>query len=256
MRQSLIVGNWKMNSSVEGSAKLVNGVVNLLQQVSPNPVAEVAICPPFPYLSQVGALSSASGVALGAQNICALEGVAGAYTGEVSAAMLVDLHCKYVIIGHSERRQYFAESDASVAEKLKLALQCGLSPIICIGESKEQRQQGLTSQILQKQLAATITLNHNLPWNNLVIAYEPLWAIGTGDTATPRQAQEVHAELRGWVRQKDPVLAESIRIIYGGSVKPDNASDLLQQVDIDGALVGGASLTDKNFVEIIQACKH
>jgi triosephosphate isomerase (TIM) len=213
--------------------------------------AEVALCPPYPYLQQVGARLAGTALALGAQNVS--EHKQGAFTGEVSAAMLEELGCSYVIVGHSERRQLFGETDAGVARKAKAALACGLVPIICVGESLAERDAGQTLDRVGAQLDAALEPQTTEEISRCVIAYEPVWAIGTGRNATPAQAVEVHHFLRGRLAGRLGVeTARSIRILYGGSVKPDNIAALMGAPEIDGALVGGASLTVDSFVRIVK----
>ncbi|KAB2969005.1 triose-phosphate isomerase [Zoogloea sp.] len=246
MRKKLVVGNWKMNGSLAGNAQLLLG----LAENPPVDAVDVAVCPPFVYLGQAASGLDGCGIVLGAQNLAAFAG--GAYTGEISASMLRDLGCEWVIVGHSERRGYFGESDALVVEKLRVALAAGLRPIVCVGETLAQRESGLAEQVVGAQVDA---LTQGLPdadAKSIVLAYEPVWAIGTGRTATPEQAQEMHVFIRqrlsagGW-------LGEEVRVLYGGSVTADNASLLFGKPDIDGALVGGASLVAGNFLAICAA---
>jgi triosephosphate isomerase len=205
---------------------------------------------PAPYLAQVHAALTGSAVAWGAQDLSAHE--SGAYTGEISAAMLGDFSCRYVIVGHSERRSLHSESDALVAQKMQRALAAGLSPIVCIGETLAEREQGITEQVLARQLQPVLeAAAHGL--EKIVLAYEPVWAIGTGKTATPDMAQEAHAYIRGLIAGVDAVAAAQVKILYGGSMKPDNAKDLLAMADIDGGLIGGAALKAADFLSIAQA---
>lgn len=238
MRTPLVVANWKMNGSREFAARFVEDLD--LSGVE----AQVAICPPFPYLPL---LALSEGVALGAQNLS--EQVEGAYTGEVSAQMLRDLGVGYAIVGHSERRSLYGESSALVAEKFIAAQRAGLIPILCVGESLQEREQGRTLEVIAGQLQAVTDLGGESLWQNAVIAYEPVWAIGTGRTATPEQAQEVHEFIRGRLGEA----GARIQILYGGSVKGGNAQALFAQADIDGALVGGASLDAEEFARICRA---
>jgi len=210
---------------------------------------DVVFAPPAPWLTDVAALLKHPRVALAGQNLS--EHAQGAYTGEVSAVMLADAGCRYVIVGHSERRSLYGEDNALVGRKTLAALQAGLTPIVCIGETLSQRESGQTWAVLQSQLAGVATSLAPDDWTKLVLAYEPVWAIGTGRNATPEQAQEVHALVRGWLRQHAAGAADDMRILYGGSVKADNAASLMAQPDIDGALVGGASLKADDFVTII-----
>jgi triosephosphate isomerase len=244
MRKKLVVGNWKMHGSHAGNAELLGAIV------AARPfMADVAVCVPFPYLSETAVALAAHDIRWGAQDCSAHE--QGAYTGEVSADMLADFGCRYVIVGHSERRAYHAESDQLVADKAKAALARGVTPIVCVGETLAQREAGETETIVKRQLSAAIhALAHCA--GEMVVAYEPVWAIGTGRTATPEQAQAVHALLRAQLRAATP-RADGMRIIYGGSVKADNAAVLFAQPDIDGGLIGGASLKAADFVAICRA---
>ncbi|GMG86389.1 triose-phosphate isomerase [Biformimicrobium ophioploci] len=237
MRQKLVVANWKMH----GSSAFIRGFFAEFA-----PAGNVVICPPYPYLATVAAACAEKGLEAGAQNLNAEP--QGAFTGEVSAAMLGDLGVRYVIVGHSERRSLYGESNTVVAEKYHAARAAGLVPILCVGETLEQRESGNTLQVIAEQLAA-VSGEAESPWDNAVIAYEPVWAIGTGKTATPEQAQEVHA----FIRQALGAEGQSIQVLYGGSVKGDNAAELFAQADIDGALVGGASLKPEEFAKICSA---
>jgi triosephosphate isomerase len=244
MRRKLIVGNWKMHGSHAANAELLAGIVGGRPYL-----ADVAVCVPFPYLSEAAVALAATDIRWGAQDCSAHE--QGAYTGEVSAAMLHEFGCRYAIVGHSERRQYHAESDQLVADKAKAALARGVTPIVCVGETLAQREAGETEAVVKRQLSAVIhTLAHCA--GEMVVAYEPVWAIGTGRTATPEQAQAVHHLLRAQLHAATP-RADTMTILYGGSVKPDNAAQLFGQSDIDGALVGGASLKAADFVAICRA---
>lgn len=243
MKKKLIAGNWKMNGSLAANDALVRAVAAGVADA----VAEVAVCVPAPYLAQVAALRGP--VALGAQDLSAHE--SGAYTGEVSAGMLRDLGVHYVIVGHSERRQYHAESDDLVARKAQRALAAGLVPIVCVGETLEQREAGQTELVVKRQLAAVIHLNGHCI-SEIVVAYEPVWAIGTGRTATPEQAQAVHAVLRAQLQAATP-RADRVKLLYGGSMNAANAAELLAQPDIDGGLIGGASLKAPDFLTIVAA---
>jgi triosephosphate isomerase (TIM) len=247
MRRKLIAGNWKMNGSASANAALLNEI----RAGVGRPNCGVAVCVPAPYLAQCKELVTGSPVALGAQDVSQHE--AGAYTGEVSAAMLADFGCEYVIVGHSERRINHGETDQLVAAKALRALQAGLIPIVCVGETLRQRESGETGAIVAAQTDAVLTVLDSVQMSRLVIAYEPVWAIGTGRTATPEMAQEVHALLRSRLAAKDERAAQSIRILYGGSMKPDNARELLAMPDIDGGLIGGASLKAGDFLAIVQA---
>jgi triosephosphate isomerase len=244
VRRGLVVGNWKMNGSHAANAELLAG----LKAAGPW-VADVAVCAPFPYLAEVALTLQGGPIAWGAQDCSAHE--SGAYTGEVSAPMLAELGCRYVIVGHSERRANHAESDQLVADKAKAALAHRLTPIVCVGETLAEREAGQTNEVVKRQMSAAIhTIGHCVP--QLVIAYEPVWAIGTGRTATPAQAQEVHALLRAQLQAATPH-AGDMRILYGGSVKADNAAALFDQPDIDGGLIGGASLKAADFAAICRA---
>lgn len=247
MRQRLVVANWKMHGSLAANQSLIQQFQSLLGQAQ----TAVAICPPFVYLAQLQSLLSDSLIALGAQNLSEYE--SGAYTGEISASMLADLHCRYVIVGHSERRAIYAETDAHVAEKFARAQEQGLTPILCVGETLAEREADQTTAIVLRQLDAVIAKNGIKSLRKAVIAYEPVWAIGTGKTATPEQAQEVHRVLREHIQTLCAETAVVVQILYGGSVKADNAESLFAQIDIDGALVGGASLKAEEFAAICRA---
>ena len=247
MRTKLIAGNWKMNLT----GVQINALVNALSTQHLPARVDVLLLPAFPYLTQVKALLHGSPFKLGAQSLCAQE--SGAYTGEVAAEMLRDVGCDYVLVGHSERRALFAESDSVVAEKFARAVAGGLKPILCVGETLPERESGATFAVIKRQLDAVIDKCGIAAFENAVLAYEPVWAIGTGRTATPEQAQEVHAYLRSQIANHSAKLAGLIQILYGGSVKGSNAKELLSMADIDGALVGGASLKAADFQEIIAA---
>lgn len=247
MRRKLVAGNWKMHGNLAANDALLTGILAGVAEVK----AEVAVCVPFPYLAQAKARLAGSKVAWGAQNLS--QHVKGAYTGEVSALMLNDFDCKYVIVGHSERRILYGESDAVVAEKFAAAQTAGLVPILCVGETLEEREAGITEQVVERQLDAILNKSGVMSLANAVIAYEPVWAIGTGKTATPEQAQAVHAFIRAKIRALDPGVAEHLIIQYGGSVKAANAAELFAQPDIDGGLVGGASLNAEEFLAICRA---
>ena len=244
MTPKLVVGNWKMNGSRAAIAELLAG----LKAAGPW-VANVAVCAPFPYIGEVALSLQGEAIAWGAQDCSAFE--AGAYTGEVAAAMLAEFGCRYVIVGHSERRAYHAESDQLVADKAKSALANRLTPIVCVGETLAERNVGQTNDVVKRQLSAVIhTLGHCI--SQVVVAYEPVWAIGTGLTASPDQAQAVHAVLRTQLKAASEH-AHGIQILYGGSVKPDNAAILFAQPDIDGGLIGGAALKATDFAAICRA---
>ena len=248
MRKPLVAGNWKMYGTRAENAALVRTLLDLLQ---PGARAEVLVCPPFVYLWETGRLLKDSEVALGAQSVCAES--LGAFTGEVSGAMLRDVGCRYVLVGHSERRQLYGESDSLVARKFMAAQAQGLVPVLCVGETLEEREGGRTTEVVARQLEAVLSVSGVGAQASAVIAYEPVWAIGTGRTASPEQAQEVHAMIRGKVAALDATIASSVRILYGGSVKASNARELFAMADIDGGLVGGASLKAEEFAQICAA---
>ncbi|MGO4476677.1 triose-phosphate isomerase [Massilia sp. 2TAF26] len=247
MRPKLIVGNWKMNGSRLVNAALLADIAAGLGDAK----ASAAVCVPAPYLQQCEDLLSGSAIAWGAQDVSAYEG--GAYTGEVCAKMLSDFACRYVIVGHSERRAYHGESSELVARKAQAALKEGLTPIVCVGETLEQREAGQTFDVVGAQLDAVLELLPAEAVAKIVVAYEPVWAIGTGRTATPEMAQEVHARLREQLRVRNAEAADGVAILYGGSMKPENARELLSQPDIDGGLIGGAALKAQDFLAIIHA---
>ncbi len=249
-RKKLIAGNWKMNGSLEANEALVRALVaGLPAAAGHGKGAEAAVCVPAPYLAQVGPLLRGSDIALGAQDVSVH--AAGAYTGEVSAPMLREFGPRYVIVGHSERRQYHGETDAQVADKAKAALAAGITPIVCVGETLAEREAGQTEAVVKRQLAAVIHVNGHCI-SEVVVAYEPVWAIGTGKTATPEQAQQVHAVLRAQLHAASTHDGR-VRILYGGSMNAANAASLLAQPDIDGGLIGGASLKAPDFLQIIAA---
>ncbi|HEX5789166.1 MAG TPA: triose-phosphate isomerase [Woeseiaceae bacterium] len=248
MRTTLVAGNWKMNGDSAASRKLVEGI---LAGLAADAAAEVLVCPPFPYLAAVAAELRSTPIALGAQNVS--EHGAGAYTGEVSAGMLVDLGCRYVIVGHSERRSLYGETNGQVAAKAAAALGAGLVPVICVGETLAEREAGRTETVVSEQLDAVIAACGAEGLARSVLAYEPVWAIGTGRVATPEQAQDVHAHIRQQVAASDETVAADLRILYGGSMKGENAPGLLAMPDIDGGLIGGASLKADDFLAIIAA---
>lgn len=251
MRKPLIAGNWKMHGSKASVDSLLQALVHSATSV---PSVELAVFPPFVFLEQTSSILSGSGIHWGAQNVSDQE--SGAYTGEVSVKMLKEFGCRYVIVGHSERRTLLGETNEMVAAKFKTSLQAGVTPILCVGESEQEREKEETFTVIKKQLAAVFGLLDNLPrLAESVVAYEPIWAIGTGRNATPEQAQEVHAFIRNELNVYLGHSAQTMRILYGGSVKPANSAALLAKPDIDGALVGGASLEAKSFLEIAQ-CKH
>ena len=245
MTRKLIAGNWKMNGGLAANEALVKAVLAGM----PTPACAVALCVPAPYLAQARALLAGSPADLGAQDVSAHD--AGAFTGEVSAAMLREFGVRYVIVGHSERRQYHGETDAGVADKTAKALAAGITPIVCVGETLAQREGGHTEEVVKRQLAAVIHVNGHCI-SEIVVAYEPVWAIGTGKTASPEQAQQVHALLRAQLRAATTQPAR-IKILYGGSMNAANAAQLLGQADIDGGLIGGASLKAPDFLSIVSA---
>jgi len=248
MRQPLVAGNWKMNGSKASVTQLLGGVLNGIGAIQRS---EVAVCPPFPFLRMAEQALAGSPVRLGAQNLCTEAG--GAFTGEVAGAMLADFGCRYVIVGHSERRAMYGETDGIIARKLGAAVDAGLTPILCVGETLEERESGQMQTVVGGQIDAIIALVGIDAFAAMELAYEPVWAIGTGKTATPAQAQEVHAFIRGRLAGHSESVAGKIRILYGGSMKASNALELLSQADIDGGLIGGASLDADEFLAIARA---
>jgi triosephosphate isomerase (TIM) len=248
MRKPLVAGNWKMNGSLESIRTLLAGIKSGISDVQN---AEVAVCPPYVYLAETEKLLQGSGIGWGGQDLSTES--SGAFTGEIAVSMLQDFGCQYVIVGHSERRTYHAESDELVAKKYAVARAAGLVPILCVGETLEERESGITEQVVARQLDALIDMEGVEALNDGIIAYEPVWAIGTGKTASPEQAQEVHAFIRGRVAEKSAEVADGVRILYGGSMKPDNAKELIGKPDIDGGLIGGASLKAEDFLGICTA---
>jgi len=246
MRTSLIAGNWKMNGNLHSAIDLVEGI-----KAGDAGNAKLAVCPPAIYLMKVGGMLAESGIALGAQNVCDQE--SGAFTGEVSAAMLKECGCRYAIVGHSERRALYGESDQLVAARYAMAIQVGLTPILCVGETLDERESGVTEAVVARQINAVIDSSGIASMAQAVIAYEPVWAIGTGQVATPEQAQTVHAFIRTRLAQLDSDVAQGLQILYGGSMNPANAAQLLSQQDIDGGLIGGAALKADDFLAIAQA---
>lgn len=248
MRQPLIAGNWKMNGSRSSVKALLDGIK---AGIDPQKSAEMAVCAPFVYLADVADRLAGTTVAWGAQNLSTEE--KGAYTGEIAASMLLDFSCKYVIVGHSERRALYGEDDALVAAKYAAARKAGLRPILCVGETLAEREDGVTEQVVARQLDAMVELEGIAALADGVIAYEPVWAIGTGKTATPDQAQEVHAFIRQRLAGQNAQVAADVQILYGGSMNAANAAELLSQDDIDGGLIGGASLKAEDFLAIYKA---
>ncbi len=248
MRRKLVAGNWKMHGSAASAAELVRAVLAGL----PGEV-EVAVFPPSVYVAGLAAAHSAAAIGFGVQDVS--EHAQGAYTGEIAAGMARDVGCRYALVGHSERRQYHAESDARVAAKFAQAQAAGLTPVLCVGETLEQREAGQTEAVVGAQITAVVAACGAAAFANAVVAYEPVWAIGTGRTASAEQAQAVHAFIRSQIAVHDVMLANSLRILYGGSVKPANAAELFAQVDVDGGLIGGASLVADDFLTICRAAR-
>ena len=248
MRQTLVAGNWKLNGSKESIQPLVKGIIDGMSDVGDT---AVAVCPPYVYIPMVAELLEGSAVGLGAQDVADQE--SGAYTGEVSATMLKDVGCQYVIVGHSERRSIYGEQDVDTAAKFAAARKEGLIPILCVGELLEERESGDTENVVARQLDAVIDLEGVQALADAVIAYEPVWAIGTGVTASPQQAQDVHAFIRNKIAALSADVADKVQILYGGSVNGGNAAELFAMEDIDGGLIGGASLTSEAFLAICTA---
>jgi triosephosphate isomerase len=246
-RTKLVAGNWKMHGSLAANLSLLTAVRAGVAGLK----AQFAVCVPYPYLAQAQAALAGSNLAWGAQDVS--EHVQGAYTGEVSAAMLKDFACRYAIVGHSERRSYYGDSDGVVAAKFAAALKAGLTPILCVGETLAEREANVTAAVVTRQLDAVIADSGIQALAGAVVAYEPVWAIGTGKTASPAQAQEVHALIRARIAAADPAVAAGLQILYGGSVKAGNAKELFGQPDIDGGLIGGASLVAADFLGICAA---
>ena len=248
MRDFLVAGNWKMHGDTTSNSALVAGI---LAQAPDAANVQLLVCPPYPYLASVAKQIQGSRVMLGAQNVAGHD--SGAFTGEVAPAMLRDVGCQYAIVGHSERRSLYQESSFDVAAKFKSALAAGLTPILCVGETLEEREMGSTESVISYQLTAALDANGIAAFGSAVIAYEPVWAIGTGMTATPEQAQDVHKYIRTLLAERDAAVAEGVQILYGGSMKGDNAAGLLSMPDIDGGLIGGASLKAADFLAIAVA---
>ncbi len=249
-RQPLVAANWKMNGTLASMKPLVDTIKTGLGDDNN---VEVVICAPYVYLPELNQRLQGTGIATGAQNVCEHE--AGAYTGEISTGMLNDFDCHYIIIGHSERRSLYAESDELVAEKFAQVQSAAMEPILCLGEQLAEREAGTTEEVIARQLDAVIDRVGISAFSQAVIAYEPVWAIGTGKTASKEQAQEVHAFIRQRLARQDSTIAAAIRVLYGGSVKADNANDLFSMADVDGGLIGGASLTAEDFLAICQATR-
>lgn len=248
MRKPLVAGNWKMHGSNDQLGKLLGGII---AGVDAQTVAEILVCPAFLYLPAAAALLKGTPVKLGAQNACDQQ--QGAYTGEIAPGMLAEVGCEYVLLGHSERRALYGESSEQVAAKFSAALAAGLKPVLCVGESLQEREAGQTEQVVGKQLSAILDTAGAAALADAVVAYEPVWAIGTGLTASPQQAQEIHEFIRRMVASKDANIAGSLRILYGGSVKPGNAVEIFSMPDVDGGLIGGASLKSEDFLAIVNA---
>ncbi len=249
MRRSLVVGNWKMNGNLASAQLLAKGIIAGLGSAD----ADIAVCVPYVYLPAINELVKDTALGLGSQNIA--DKASGAYTGEVSASMLKEFNTQYALVGHSERRSYYGDTDASVAARYVQAQEQGIIPILCVGETLEQREQDQTFTVINEQLDAVLDLAGVESLNKAVIAYEPVWAIGTGKTASDEQAQEVHHYIRQYIAAKDQAIADKVQILYGGSAKPDNAKGLFAQPDIDGGLIGGASLEAESFLKIFQSVK-
>lgn len=245
MRRTLIAGNWKMNGSLASIEELVQGIKAGLSDVTN---ADLAVCPPFVYLPRVNELIGGTSIALGSQNIC--DQASGAFTGEIAPAMLNEFNCTYAIIGHSERRSLYGESDELIAKRFAMAVESAITPILCVGETLEERESGVTEAVVSRQLDAVIETQGVESLGQCVIAYEPVWAIGTGKTASPEQAQAVHAYIRGKLSALNADVAQKVQILYGGSMNAGNAKELLSQPDIDGGLIGGASLKAADFLAI------
>ena len=251
MRRPLVAGNWKMHGTRESVKQLLRALKYGYERLE---TTELAVFPPFIFLQQCEETLMHTQISWGAQDTSEYE--RGAYTGEISVEMLRDFHCRYVIVGHSERRQRFSETNEQVAAKVKIALAYGICPIVCVGETEKQRSADQTLQVIRKQLAVVLKINHNLATKGMVVAYEPTWAIGTGKNATPSQAEAVHDAIRHQLQCYDTTLAENTRILYGGSVKPTNVRDLSVIPNIDGVLVGGTSLEAEQFLNIGQQCNQ
>jgi triosephosphate isomerase (TIM) len=249
MRRKLVAGNWKMHGSRADNSALIEAILAAPELVG----VDCVVCPPFVYLSDVARMLRGSAVKLGAQNVCAE--AHGAYTGEVAASMLKDVGAQYVIVGHSERRQLCFESDEQVARKFAVAQSKGLTPILCVGEQLAEREANRTFEVVGRQLEAVVALTGITSFAHAVLAYEPVWAIGTGRTASPPQAQDVHAFIRARLAERDAKIAADLQILYGGSVKAGNARELFAQLDVDGGLIGGASLKAEEFLSIVAAAR-
>jgi triosephosphate isomerase (TIM) len=249
MRKKIVAGNWKLH----GSRSFAHALLDAIVKDRPETAAEIVILPPMPYLSELIDCYVPKGLVFGAQDCSVNE--QGAFTGEVSASILLDVGCHYALVGHSERRQYHQESNELIAQKFAMTKKAGLTPILCVGETLHQREAGQTEWAIQKQLQAIIHVSGPQAFENAVLAYEPVWAIGTGKTATPGQAQDIHAYIRSELSAHDAKIASSLPILYGGSVKPANAVELFTQPDVDGGLIGGAALVANDFLAIVAAAK-
>ncbi len=249
MRQSLVIGNWKMNGTRASAQALAQGIIAGLGTSS----AGLAICVPYIHIPDISQIVSGTQLALGSQNIA--DKAAGAFTGEISASMLVEFGCQYALVGHSERRSYYGDTDATVAARFAQAQEQNIIPVLCVGETLEEREQDQTFQVINKQLDAVIEVAGVAAFSRAVVAYEPVWAIGTGKTASDEQAQEVHSHIRKYFADKDQAIADKLQILYGGSAKPDNAQGLFAMPDIDGGLIGGASLDAESFLKIYNSTK-
>lgn len=248
MRSKLVAGNWKMNGNLASNQTLLRALIPLLAPVT---ATRCAVCVPYPYLAQTEHVLRGHGISWGAQDVCQFEH--GAYTGGVSAGMVADFGCRYVIVGHSERRALFGDTDEVVAQKFAAVLKAGLTPIFCVGETLRERESGVMEKVIARQLDAVIAKSGAAALERAVVAYEPVWAIGTGKTATPDEAQAVHAFIRGRVAEQDIRVADGLVILYGGSVKASNAPQLFAMPDIDGGLIGGAALVAEEFAAICKA---
>ena len=251
MRKKLIAGNWKMNTTAQETADLV---ALLSARLSGDDLPGIVVCPPFTSLATAVQATEGSVIKVGAQDMFWED--SGAFTGEISGKMLLTLGCSHVILGHSERREYFFETDGTVNSKLKKALSLCLTPIVCVGETLDQRDAGETENVVKSQILGAFDGIEGEDFQHVVVAYEPVWAIGTGKTATPEQAEEIHASIREILREKYGAVADDTQILYGGSMKPENAASLLEQPDIDGGLIGGASLKAESFLGIIDAARR
>lgn len=249
MRKPILIANWKMNGSLHSNQALL---VRMLAKLRPlRKAVDLAICPPFPYLFQVRDMLGYTGIALGAQN--ASSAASGAHTGEVSATMIEEMGCRYVLVGHSERRASYHESDADVAARFRQVASAGMTPVLCVGETLEEREQDQTMSVIERQLRAVIDMTGISSLTASVIAYEPVWAIGTGKTASPDQVSQTHRAIRGFLESCQPGAGDSTRIVYGGSVKAGNAAELFRSAEVDGGLIGGASLQADEFSAIAVA---